>query len=102
MIKFSIGTGVGDCTYQEGETFYLGTMRANYLCPAEAWKDQVGRLDLEHWIVGSPFKVANNQRQVLMISLLPRATYTPGDQNICGEQPICIIQVQNYALLLPQ
>jgi hypothetical protein len=97
-IKLDVGGQTADCILQDGDTFYLGLMRANYLCPAQAWSGQSVRQDFEHWIVGSPFTVANNLHQVLLISLVRQASYTAADQNACGQQPICIYQVQNYAL----
>jgi len=69
-IKINVGGIDGVCAYQGGETFYLGTMRANYLCPAETWKQQTVRQDIEHWIVGSPYTVANNQTEVLTVWLI--------------------------------
>jgi hypothetical protein len=102
LIKFDVGGQDGDCTFQDGDTFYLGSMRANYLCPADLWKGQTVRQDFEHWIVGGPFTVANNQPQVLMVALVRPDSYTPVDKNIWDQMPMCIYQVQAYSLHLPQ
>jgi hypothetical protein len=72
-------------------------VRTTY-APPRPWSNQTLRQDFEHWIVGSPFTVANNQTQVLMVSLVRQASYTSADLNMRAEEPLCIYQVQPYAL----
>ena len=99
LIKVFTSGSVADCPFQDNETFYLGTMRANYLCQADPWiRGSAERPDLEHWIVGGPFAFQNNENRVLIVTLLRRAAYTSADQGVCGEAPICVRQVEPYVV----
>jgi hypothetical protein len=49
--------GYSACTFQDGETFYLGTTRANYKCDPAYWRKLKNQWhqDAEYWIIGAPW-----------------------------------------------
>jgi hypothetical protein len=49
--------GYTACTFQDGETFHLGTTRANYKCDPAYWRKLKNQFhtDAECWIMGAPW-----------------------------------------------
>lgn len=105
VISFSWGTGRSSggttCSFQDGETFYVGTERANYLCDPHLWnKDKGARQDLQYWIVGGPMALESGSGYptVIYAAVVPQNTPLMNVPTPVCDKPFCVLYIQQVSL----
>jgi hypothetical protein len=84
------------CAFVDGQTFFVGTARANYQCDPTYWRNLSGAAqDEEYWILDGPMPVGNdpNTPTVIFATVLR--------QNVSGcEQAVCVLSIQQLSAQL--
>lgn len=95
-------SGGTSCTFQDGETFYLGTERANYLCDPSLWnKNKDARQDIQYWIMGGPMIFGQTDAMsptgILATVVQQNTPLTNAPLPVCGK-PFCVLYIQQEGL----
>jgi hypothetical protein len=102
LAEWSVKYGsYGACTFVDGESFFVGTTRANYLCDPSYWRKLKGsRQDTEYWILGGPIPLGDGSGQPTVIFatvVRQNAPLINAPTPVC-EQAVCVLYIQQMSL----
>ena len=94
--------GPNTCTFQDADTFFLGTTRANYLCDPTYWRKLEGaRQDIEYWIVGGPMMIGSDSAHptaILATVVRQNSPLTNAPAPVC-DKPFCVLYINQESLM---
>jgi hypothetical protein len=86
-----------DSRLQNDATFYVGTIRANYLCDATG---ALSNARYERWIIGGPITRIEGNSHVVVIDIVRQGMISPtGVQpRITCQSPVCLTSISTRVL----
>jgi hypothetical protein len=91
----------GRCTFQDGQTFFVGTTRANYVCDSTYWRKlKDARQDLEYWILGGPMYMSDGSGfpTVIFATVVRQNGPLMNVPSPVCEQPVCVLTIQQMSI----
>jgi hypothetical protein len=85
------------CTFVDGQTFFVGTARANYQCDPTYWRNLAGApQNREYWILGGPIRVGvdSSTPTVIFATVVRQSTPLMNVPTPVCEQSVCVLSIQ--------
>jgi hypothetical protein len=85
------------CTFVDGQTFFVGTARANYQCDPSYWRNlKDARQDEEYWILGGPMPLDDGpgSQTVIFATVVRQNTPLMNVPTPVCERPVCVLYIQ--------
>jgi hypothetical protein len=89
--------GSRQCTFVDGQAFFVGTTRANYQCDPTYWRNLAGApQNQEYWILGGPMPmgVDSSTPTVIFATVVRQNTPLTNVPTPVCEQPVCVLYIQ--------